>query len=287
MTPAPRWRWLRRAAVLLIAALIVMVVIGLANAQSVPIMRETTLQMPGLASGSRATKIALLSDIHLGNLGMRPGRLSAIIDQVNAAHPDLILIAGDFVTGHDAYGAAERAAGLTGPLGRLRAPLGVVAVLGNHDHWTDPAAIRVALVKANVVVLENRALRRGPFAIIGIGDRFSGHDNVAASLSAGREIGGIPVVLSHSPDLVPDLPPELPLVLAGHTHCGQIVLPGFGWLAPRAPSDRWRPLYNPRYRCGIVHDGARATIVTAGVGSGTAAVRLGAMPDWWLITLRP
>ena len=289
MTAALRnlWRRLRWAAALLIAALALLVVIGLANAQSAPIMRETSVHMPGLANGSPQTKIALLSDIHLGNLGMGPERLSAIVDQLNAAHPDLILIAGDFVTGHDAQGAAARAGGLISPLGRLRARLGVVAVLGNHDHWTDPTAIRAALAKANIAVLENRAIRRGPFAIIGMGDRFSGHDDIKASLFAGQKVGGVPIVLTHSPDLVPELPAKLPLVLAGHTHCGQVVLPGLGWLVPRAPSDHWRQLYDPRYRCGIVRDGQHTTIVTAGVGSGTAAVRFGAMPDWWLITLHP
>ena len=89
-------------------------------------------------------------------------------------------------------------------------------------------------------------------------------------------------VLTHSPDVAPDLPSSLPLVLAGHIHCGQVVLPWIGPLIMRAPKDHWRQLYNPRYRCGIVRDGARTTIVTADAGSGTSPIRLGAMPDWWL-----
>ena len=104
---------------------------------------------------------------------------------------------------------------------------------------------------------------------------------------AARRLGGVPIVLTHSPDLVPDLPVDQPLVLAGHTHCGQVVLPWIGPLVMHAPSDHWRQLYNPRYRCGIVRDGTRTTIVTAGVGSGTSPIRIGAMPDWWLITLEP
>lgn len=162
-----------------------------------------------------------------------------------------------------------------------------MTVLGNHDYWTAPRAVREALNKAGIVVLENQAVRRGPLAIVGIGDRFSTHDDTVSSLTAARGIGGVPIVLTHSPDIVPDLPAGLPLVLAGHTHCGQVVLPWIGPLLMRAPKDHWRQLYNPRYRCGIVRDGPRTTIVTAGVGSGTSPIRIGAMSDWWLVTLKP
>jgi predicted MPP superfamily phosphohydrolase len=97
-----------------------------------------TLPLAGWPADTPPISVALLSDIHLGNLAMDGVRLSAIVDQVNAARPDLVLIAGDFTVGHDAVGAAERAAGLESPLSRLNARLGVVAVLGNHDHWTRP-----------------------------------------------------------------------------------------------------------------------------------------------------
>lgn len=271
----------------LVTTLTILILVGIGNAQSKPVMRQMTLHMVGIPAGSRPVKVALLADIHLGNSGMTPGRLAEIIDQVNASRPDIALLAGDFITGHDARGAAERATGLTRPLTHLRAPLGVVAVLGNHDHWTAPNAVREALARAGITVLENQAVRRGPFAVIGIGDRFSGHDDISSSLMAARRIGGVPIVLTHSPDIVPDLPAGQPLVLAGHTHCGQVVLPWIGPLVMRAPADHWRQLYNPRYRCGIVRDGGRTAIVTAGVGTGTLPIRLGAMPDWWLITLEP
>lgn len=283
----PVWRWLLFAIGVLVTMLAILILVGMSNARSKPVMRQTTIHIPGLPSGSLPMKVALLADIHLGNRGMTPDRLVEIVDQVNTSHPDLILLAGDFIIGHDAQGAAERAAGLSQPLAHLRAPLGVVAVLGNHDQWTAPGAVRAALNRAGIVVLENQAVRRGPFAVVGIGDRFSGHDDDSSSLVAASNIGGVSIVLTHSPDVVPDLPASLPLVLAGHTHCGQVVLPWIGPLIMRAPKDHWRQLYNPRYRCGIVRDGARTTIVTAGVGSGTSPIRLGAMPDWWLITLEP
>ena len=287
MTNRSVWRWLAYGTGVSLAAFAILIAIGMHNAQSKPIVRRITMHMAGLSDGSRPIKVALLADIHLGNTAMTQTRLTDTVEQINASRPDLILLAGDFVTGHDAERATDRAAGLTQPLARLRAPFGVIAVLGNHDYWTAPTAVRTALSRAGVTVLENQVVRRGPFAIIGIGDRFSGHDNVPSSLIAARRIGGVPIVLTHSPDLVPDLPVDQPLVLAGHTHCGQVVLPWIGPLVMHAPSDHWRQLYNPRYRCGIVRDGTRTTIVTAGVGSGTSPIRIGAMPDWWLITLEP
>lgn len=278
-------RWLigvgLSAATVFAAALI----IGSINAKAMPIMRTASVQLQGLIAGAPPIKVALLSDIHLGNRAMTPRRLSQIIDQVNAAHPDVILIAGDFVTGHDAFGATERAAGLTEPLSRLSARHGIAAVLGNHDHWTSPTAIRAALSKAGIFTLENQAIQLGPLTIVGVGDRFSGHDDIDRSLTAARALTGPVIILTHSPDLVLGLPSTFPLVLAGHTHCGQVVIPGFGPLLTRAPKYQWRKLYAPRYRCGLVRDSGRTTVITGGLGSGTAQIRLGAMPDWWLITV--
>lgn len=282
---SPAARWLLATAVLAFVGVGALWVVGLINAQSMPVLRRVNLHMPGFPKDVPPARVALLADIHLGNRAMQPEHLDAIVDEVNASHPDIVLIAGDFVVGHGEEGALERAAGLTAPLKRLQAPLGVVAVLGNHDHWTGPNAVSSALGRAGITILENQVVQRGPFAIMGIGDRFSGYDDVSATLAAGRAIAGFPIVLTHSPDLVPDLPSDQPLVLAGHTHCGQVVLPWLGPLVMHAPTNHWWQLYNPRYRCGIVSDGGRLTIVTAGVGSGTAPIRIGAMPDWWLITI--
>jgi predicted MPP superfamily phosphohydrolase len=91
-------------------------------------------------------------------------------------------------------------------------------------------------------------------------------------------------VLTHSPDVVPDLPPAFTVVLAGHTHCGQFDVPWWGPVITRSPYEHGRPLFDPHYLCGVISDPGRLTIVTAGVGSGTIPLRIGAMPDWWLLT---
>jgi len=282
-----RARWFGRAIGLallaVVAVLAAVTLIGMRNAQSAPVQRHASVRVAGLPAGMPPIRIALLSDIHLGNRGMEPTRLDRIVAQVNAARPDLILIAGDFVIGDSPDGAAERAAGLTAPLSRLRAKLGTLAVLGNHDHWTAPDAIRSALAKGGITVLENQAIRRGPLAIVGVGDRFSRHDDLPRSIAAADRVGGEPIVFSHSPDIAPELPERFPVVFAGHTHCGQVVLPLIG---PMVRYSRWLRLYDDRYRCGRVDDPHRVTFVTAGLGSGTVPVRINAMPDWWLVKLR-
>jgi len=263
------------------------VIFGLREAEATPVERRAILALTGWPTDTPPISVALLSDIHLGNRAMDSARLRTIVDQVNATRPDLVLIAGDFTVGHDAAGATERAAGLETPLSKLRARLGVIAVLGNHDHWTAPGAIRTALGKAGITVLANEATRRGPVTILGVDDAFSGHDDLAAAIASGNRFGGPPVVLTHSPDLVHQLSGDFPLVLAGHTHCGQVVLPWFGPLLTRSPKQQWRTLYDARYRCGVVEDPNRVVVVTAGLGSGSAPIRLGAPPDWWLLEIGP
>lgn len=257
--------------------------VGLSNALSVPIERRATIDLHDLRAGTRPIRIALLSDIHVGNLGMRPERLSDIVRRVNEASPDIVVLAGDFIVGESKEGAAERALDLA-PLAALRAPDGVFAVLGNHDHWTDPVAIRKSLARAGIQVLENTAIRRGPIAVVGIGDRFSGHDDIARSAAQAAAVGGVPVAFTHSPDIFPQLPRQFSVLLAGHTHCGQIVAPLFG---PIVRYSHWRPLYDQEYRCGRIDKDGRSLFVTAGVGSGAVPLRFNAMPDWWLIELRP
>lgn len=237
-------------------------------------------------AGSPPLRIALLSDIHIGGAAMDARRLDRIVDQVNARSPDLVLIAGDFIYGHSPEDGRAASAGLTAPLKRLKAPLGVVAVLGNHDHWTDPDAVQEALEAAGVAVLRNAATTRGPVAIIGIDDAFSDNDRIDLAMKSADGPPGFPIALTHAPDLAFSLPANVNLVLGGHSHCGQVVLPLIGAVAERSPKMN-KPLYDPKYRCGVVNDAGQTVIVTGGLGASGPPLRLGAPPDWWLITLEP
>lgn len=284
---ARRWRaalsLLGQAVFALLAWLAGLVIVGLENVVEDPIVRKASVSVPALPPGQAPIRVALLSDIHIGNRAMDAARLARIVGQVNAQRPDVVLMAGDFVTGSESPAIRARAEQLTAPLSGLHAPLGVFAVLGNHDHWTEPDAIRAELEKAGVTVLVNEAARRGPLAIVGIDDPYTGHDDVGRAMASGNRIGGIPIAFAHSPDIARKLPGTVPLLLAGHTHCGQVVTP---WGTSVALYVTRRHLFDPRYGCGRVDDPGRTTFVTAGVGSGSVPVRINAMTDWWLIELR-
>lgn len=254
--------------------------IGLAGARADPIVRRVSLPLPRWPAGAPPVTVALLSDIHLGSAAMDETRLVRIVAQTNALHPDLVVLAGDFVNGHQPGSAAAVAPALTRALSRLRAPLGTIAVLGNHDRWTGFPTVVRALAAAGISPLENEAVRRGPLAIGGVGDAYTHHDHTAATVAATLALNGAPLIVTHSPDIAPALGPATPVLLAGHTHCGQWVLPLIG--GPTVPSR-----YGQRYRCGVIREGARTVVVTGGLGTSLLPLRYGAPPDLWLIRLGP
>lgn len=261
-----------KAAAVLMAVALVLLGWSFAGARADPVVRRLAVGLPGWPEGAGPVRVLLWSDLHLGNLTTDADRLSRLVAQANALQPDLVVLAGDFIAGHERADAAV-APGLLALRG-LQAP--AVAVLGNHDYWTDAGRVRRALAAAGVTVLANQAVRRGPLVVGGVDDMVNRRDDAVATIAAMRRLGGAPLLLSHSPDLAPTLPDDLPLLVAGHTHCGQIVLPLSG-----PPVE----VSQPRYRCGVVREGRRLVVVTAGTGTSVLPLRFRAPPDWWLLTL--
>jgi predicted MPP superfamily phosphohydrolase len=244
-----------------------------------PIIRHAGVVLPGMAPDAKPVTIALLSDFHPARPNMPLQRLAGIVGKVNALHPDVVVLAGDFVAGRGLDMRPYPIPASIAPLGGLKAPLGVFAVLGNHDSWNDRAAIRRELTRRGVTVLSNDARQVGPLAIGGLDDLLTGHARPKAMLAALARLKGGRVIVSHSPDPFARLPANFGLMLAGHTHCGQIRF--FGW----APVTNSR--YGGRFVCGLVREHGNTLIVTAGLGTSVVPVRLGARPDIWLIEVRP
>ena len=245
-----------------------------------PVVREAAVALPGWPAGAPPLRALLISDLHVAGPDMPPERLARIVAQINDLHPDIVLIAGDFVSDRSistrAYSFAEAVAPLTG----FRSRLGTIAVLGNHDHWRDAGEARAALRHIGVRVLDNDAVEIGSLAIGGLDDAFTHHQDPAAMMNALRRLPGARIVLSHSPDPFPILPRDATLMLAGHTHCGQIRLPLIGAISTMSA-------YGDRYACGLVRENGRTLIVSAGLGTSILPLRLGAVPDMWLIRLGP
>ncbi len=194
-----------------------------------PVIVRHAVTSAALPAGSPPITIALLADIHVAGPDMPPARLNRIVDQVNAQRPDIIAIAGDLVsekrTATHIYTARE----IIAPLARLKARHGVVLVPGNHDHWFDWPALSEQLAKhPHMRVLANQAAQVGPIALGKVDDDFTGRADVKATVAAMDGLTGPRILLMHSPDIFPATPGDIDLVLAGHTHCGQIAYPWGG-----------------------------------------------------------
>lgn len=275
-----RWRTLRWALVVLLAAAAALAAKAWSDTVAEPEVLRLTAQLDGVPAGTPPLRLLLLSDIHVAGPDMSPERLARIVEQANALRPDVVLIAGDFVSEKRTATRLYSAEAAIAPLAALKAPLGKIAVPGNHDHWFGIAAIRRELEQAGFIVLANAAVRMGPLAIGGIDDDYTGHADLPATLAAVNRLGGGRVLLSHSPDPFPDLPAGFGLMLAGHTHCGQIRYPWGG--SPATMS-----AYGDRYACGAVPEKRNLLVTTAGLGTSVLPFRLFSRPEMWLIEVVP
>jgi predicted MPP superfamily phosphohydrolase len=248
------------------------------DTMAAPVVRRVTVELSAYPTDASPLTIALISDIHVAGPDMPPARLEHIVAQVNALHPDLVLIAGDFVsdkrTATHHYSTTEAVA----PLARLTPRIATVVVPGNHDHWRDAGEVRSALTQVGAVVLANEARRFGPLVVGGLDDDYTGHADLPATLAAMDGLGTAQVLLSHSPDPFPDVPRPL-LMLAGHTHCGQLRYP---WGGSPATMSR----YGDRYACGLKREHGKVLITGAGLGTSVLPFRLFARPEIWLLELR-
>jgi predicted MPP superfamily phosphohydrolase len=234
-----------------------------------------TFTLPDLHPAHDGLRIAQLSDIHVGRRTPLAWIRQAI-ETVNAHKPDLVVLTGDYLC-HSKRGVGQ----MREQLGGLLAP--TVAVLGNHDHWVDPAGATRALEHHNYAVLENEntalTLRGEPFTVIGIGDLWTGNaDPVKAMAGAGN---GSRLYLAHGPrtaDILRLLDRPM-LCLSGHTHGGQVHLPGITPLILRTVARE--PYHRGRFRLGKVQ-----LYVNRGVGNSGIGIRVNADPEVSLLTLR-
>jgi len=239
--------------------------------------RRLDLAIAGWPRTARPLRIAFLSDLHAGTHAGDVARLGAIVAEAAAYNPDLVLHGGDFVNMQPFGGGRIAPRVIAAILGRLDAPLGRFAVLGNHDYTYGIDEIAQALRDHGITVLsdEKRTLRHDghEFDLVGLPDarelRPSGR-----ALLAGLERPTI--VLAHDPEWFAHIPPGPHLTLAGHTHGGQVVLPRLGALtnASRAPR---------RWTYGHVIEDGRQLYVTSGIGTSGIPLRIGMPPEFAVI----
>jgi predicted MPP superfamily phosphohydrolase len=230
--------------------------------------------------GPPGLKVAVASDWHFTRRWlhvMTVERARGLVEQINASQPDVVLLPGDFISDRDWPGTAEDE--IAAVLGGLKARLGVYAVLGNHDWWHDGARFTAALRKHGITVLENDAvpLPGTPVWVAGVGDDFTGHSRPRQAL-AKVPVGAQALVFMHDPASLTAMPPVQGLVVAGHTHGGQVALPFFGALVvPGAAPRQWA--------YGWVEHGDNRMYVTSGLGVSILPLRFNARPEWVVFTI--
>ena len=234
--------------------------------------------------GPRSLRIAVLADLHVGSPFNGIRRLRSTIDRTNAERPDLVCILGDLVIQGVIGGRFVPPEETAIELARLRAPAGVVAVLGNHDGWLDHDRVKRAIEHAGIRFVEETAVRldtpAGALWVAGIGDLWTAPHDLVAALSTVPADGSPVLLLTHNPDVFPDVPKRVTLTLAGHTHGGQVRLPFVG--TPIVPSR-----FGQRYAAGHVVEGGRHLFVSTGIGTSILPVRFRVPPVVTLLTLRP
>jgi hypothetical protein len=257
------------------------------------VVRHETIQIAQWPPALDGLRIAVLSDIHADNAFIDERKLHTIVERTNALQPEMIVILGDYIAGDGRrHPLKMEPATFAAALKNLRAPLGVYSVLGNHDWWYDGRLVREALEQNGIKVLENETfkldVRRDqaqgteeaatPLWLVGLADLWTRPQRIDETLAQVPE-GAPMIALAHNPDVFPRLPQSVPLLLAGHTHGGQVRFPFIGSVIH--PSN-----YGQRYARGHIFENGHHLFVTTGIGTSIVRVRFNVPPEIVLLTVK-
>ncbi len=246
-------------------------------------------------------RIAIITDLHACEPWMPVSRIRKIVELTNALSPDLVALLGDFSAGTHLVAGPVTPQQWGEALAELKAPLGVHAVLGNHDWWHGALvkdrpdggeSARRALKQMGARVYENDALRltkdSGPFWLLGLADQMAewfspkvgwrGHDDLDSTLAKVTDDAPV-ILLAHEPYIFPRVPDRVALTLCGHTHGGQINIPFMG---PVFAERRWRHIHNANgaaYDYGHIVEHDRNLVISGGLGESILPVRFMRPPE--------
>lgn len=243
------------------------------------ITRNKVLYVPNWNKKLDGFKIALVADLHIGSQFVNLGKLDTVIKKVNEKNPDLIILAGDL----DALAITDskiNTEDIANKLNQFKAKYGVFAILGNHDY--QPAGIVRSLFKnADIPLLANQSrfiyVNGQPVEIVGFEDLWHSKFSPQKVIEQ-RPSKDIPIiVLSHNPDVLPEIPSNVTLTLSGHIHGGEVIIPFLG--APFIPSN-----YGQRFRKGYIVENNKHLYVSGGIAT-TSGFRFLNPPEIVFLTL--
>jgi uncharacterized protein len=239
-------------------------------------VRSVSLSLPHLAPEFSGYRIVQLSDIH-ADRWMTAQRIQKVVDRVNKMHPDLVVLTGDFVTRNP-----QKFAPNLSVLKSLTPTDKTLAILGNHDAWTDPDLIQTMLetagvdVLSNQVVTLNRALAQ--LHIGGVDDVWAQRDRLNEVLAA-LPTTGAAILLAHEPDFADTSAAtgRFDLQLSGHSHGGQVRLPFM---------KKFFPPLAYKYPMGQYQVGSMIQYTNRGLGSSGIPIRFNCRPEITIFTLK-
>lgn len=215
-------------------------------------------------------KIVFASDFHIKPYGQK--RLEKIVEIINKQNPDVVVSAGDFVCGHTEHSTMHPQKIAEG-LAKVKSKYGFYTTLGNHDGWYDRWYIKELLEKQNIKVLNNKneklQINGKEIFIAGVEDMMTAFPNMEDALKGTKTPT---ILLTHTPDVFPDIPRNVNLTLAGHTHGGQVRLPIIGPIFTASN-------YGNKYAIGFIEENGKKLITTRGIGVSILPFRFNCPPE--------
>jgi predicted MPP superfamily phosphohydrolase len=242
------------------------------------VQRDYTIALPHWSPQCDGLRADVVADIHTGSPRNGVDKLDRVVRELSASDSDVVILAGDYVILKVFLGKYVTPEVVAAHLKPLLAHKRVYAVLGNHDWWKNGARVRHALESIGVTVLENQATEvsfgQCRVWLVGVGDLWEGHPDVGRAFSA-IDDDAPAIAITHNPDIFPEIPGRASLVIAGHTHGGQVNL------LPGRPSMRFG-----HYIAGPIFDHGRQLFVTPGIGTSILPFRFRVPPEISRLTLR-
>lgn len=249
-----------------------------------PVAEHIQVRLARLPEAFDGFRIAQITDIHFGPYMDQP-ELERSVRIAQGFQPDLVALTGDFVShpifGHNGIEGARNAEPCADVFAQWQG-VPKIAILGNHDHWNGADRVAGALVERRIPVLRNGALaierEKQILWVAGIDDALEGHADVAQAIAKIPPTDAT-ILLAHEPDLA-DHVARFPvdLQLSGHSHGGQVRIPGWGPII--------LPALAHKYHTGLNRVGRLQVFTSHGVGVINPPVRLFCPPKVSLITLR-
>jgi len=245
------------------------------------VVHQATVQIDSWPKELSGLRIALVADIHTGGPFINEKKLRRIIELTNQQNPDLIVLLGDYMSPNSWHSHRVEPEVTAAALKDLKAPLGVYAILGNHDWWYNGAKVRRAFEANGIPILEDDIAevkwRDTSFWLVGLADLWTRPQHINETI-AKVPAGATMIALTHNPDIFPGIPRSVPLLLAAHTHGGQVNLPLIGTLI--VPSD-----FGPKYTAGHIFENDHHLFVTTGIGTSILPIRFRVPPEIVVLTV--